>query len=51
MFPHSEIVHVVYMQVMTGSNYSDIMRMSNAPQVSSLFDWFIGLFNNVSWSG
>ena len=50
MFPHSEIV-LVYRQVMNGSNCSEIMHLSNASQVSSLFGWFIGLFNNDSLSG
>jgi hypothetical protein len=47
MFPHSEILHAVYRQVTAGSNCSEIMHMSNAPQISSLFGWLIGLFNNA----
>jgi hypothetical protein len=50
LFPHSETV-LVYKQVMTGSNYFEIMHLSNASQVSSLFGWFIGLFNSDSLSG
>lgn len=46
MFPHPEIVLVVYTQVITGSNYSEIMHLSNASQVASLFGWFIGLLND-----
>jgi hypothetical protein len=48
--PHSEI-ELVYRQVMIGSKYSEVMHLSNASQLPSLFGWFTGLFNNDSLSG